>query len=112
MDTLTYTQDQVNLIIRLKTKKKETDTVLHALYETIAPTHKEEGCLEYRVLQEDRSILVMGRWKNRMSLDMHLLLQFHLHLFEELLPPLCKKISVSIYKELEPPITALSLRDD
>lgn len=109
MHTIAYTQDAVHLVIRIKTKKKELEKVLFYLYETIAPTHKEEGCLEYRILQNGTSLLVIGKWKSTMALDMHLLLHFHLHLFENVLPGLCKKIHVQTYKEIEPPITSLSI---
>jgi len=109
MKKLLYVPNTVYLYIRIKPKKKYLDTALHLLYESIAPTHKEQGCQEYKVLKEEESILVFGRWENKMSLDMHLLFQYHLALFEETLPPLCKKISIKTYEELEPPITALSV---
>ena len=109
MNTLIYTADHICLIIRIKAKEGYTPAVLEEIYKTIAPTHKEEGCLEYRLLHEEDSIVVLGKWKNQMALDLHLLLQFHVQLIEEILPPLCKKIRVKSYKEIEPPITALSL---
>lgn len=109
MHTISYTQESVHLIIRIKAKKRNIDKVLLSLYETIAPTHKEDGCLEYRLLHRDNSIVIIGKWRNRMALDMHLLLHFHLHLFENILPGLCKKIHIETYKEVEPPITSLSI---
>lgn len=109
MHTITHVQDHIYLNIRIKAKKKHLGKVLQALYDSIAPTHKEEGCLEYKLLHDGTSIVVIGRWSNQMALDMHLLLQFHLHLFEELLPPLCKKIRINTYAEIEPPITSLSV---
>jgi len=109
MQTLLYTADTIHLVIKIKAKRKHINHVLEAIYQTIAPTHKEEGCLEYRLLHQDESIYIIGKWVNQMSLDLHLLLQFHLRLVEEILPPLCKKIHIQSYKEIEPPITALSL---
>ncbi len=109
MQALVYTADAVRLLIRIKIKKKHLEDVLQACYETIAPTHKEEGCLEYRLMHSDDTVFITGKWKDRMSLEMHLLLQFHLQLVEERLPALCKKIEINICQELEPPITALSL---
>ncbi|MBE0498195.1 MAG: antibiotic biosynthesis monooxygenase [Campylobacterales bacterium] len=109
MHTVSYIQDTVHLVIRITTKKEEREKVLLCLYETIAPTHKEEGCLEYRIIQNGISLLVIGKWKSQMALDIHLLLHFHLHLFENILPGLCKKIRVQTYKEIEPPITSLSI---
>jgi len=109
MQTLLYTADTFYLLIRIKAKKKYVQDILEAIYQTIAPTHKEEGCLEYKLLHDKESILVIGRWKSQMALDMHLLLQFHLTLMEDILPPLCKKINIQSYKEIESPITALSL---
>jgi quinol monooxygenase YgiN len=109
MNTLLYTADHICLIMRLKAQKGCIHTVAEEVYKTIAPTHKEEGCLEYRLLQQGDSIVVLGKWKSQMALDLHLLLQFHVQLVEEILPPLCKKIKIQSYKEVEPPITALSL---
>jgi quinol monooxygenase YgiN len=109
MHTVSYIQDVVHLVIRIKTKQEELEKVLLYLYETIAPTHKEEGCLEYRIVQNGTSLLIIGKWKSQMALDMHLLLHFHLHLFENILPGLCKKIRIQTYKEIEPPITSLSI---
>ncbi len=109
MNTISYDPESVFLHIRIKAKKRYIDDVLLLLYDTIAPTHKEEGCLEYRLLHEGTSILLYGKWKNKMALDMHLLLQFHLDLFENVLPSLCKNISVKRYKEVDPPITSLSI---
>lgn len=109
MKTNLYTPENIHLIIRIKAKKKDTDEVVLAAYQTISPTHKEEGCLEYRIFHAESEVVIFGTWKNKMALDMHLLLQFHLRLVEEILPPLSKKISIKIYKEIEPPITALSL---
>lgn len=109
MSTLVRTPDHVYLQIRIKAKQEYIQTILEEIYKTIVPTHKEDGCLEYRLLQEADSIIVFGKWKNKMALDLHLLLQFHLQLIEEILPPLCKKIRIQSYKEIEPPITALSL---
>ena len=109
MKTILYVQNTAYLFIRIKTKKKYVQSVLHLLYESIAPTHKEQACQEYKILREGEEIIVLGRWENKMSLDMHLLFQYHLALFEETLPPLCKKISIKTYEELEPPITALSV---
>ncbi len=109
MQALLYTPELVYLYIRIRAKKKHVQAVLSAAYDTISPTHKEEGCLEYRVLHEGTSVIIMGKWTNSMSLDMHLLLQFHLRLIEEILPPLCKKITLKRYREIEPPITSLSI---
>ena len=96
--------------MRIKAKKKDIDEVILAAYQTISPTHKEEGCLEYRVFHANRELIIFGTWKSQMALDMHLLLQSHCNLVEDLLPPLCKKIKIKIYKELEPPITPLISR--
>ena len=109
MHSSLYTGDNIHLLIRIKAKKKQTQIILEEIYKTIAPTHKEEGCLEYKLMHDEDSIVIMGKWKNRMSLDMHLMLQFHVRLIEEILPPLCKKINIQSYKEIEPPITSLSL---
>jgi len=112
MNNIFYTNDIVYLNIQIKTKKKNITKVLQYLYESIAPTHKEDACLEYKILHVEKNIIVHGKWKNKMSLDMHLYFQYHLKLFEEALPPLCKDIKIKIYQEIEPPITALSLKDD
>ena len=109
MKTILYSPENIHLIIRIKAKKKDIDEVVSAAYQTISPTHKEEGCLEYRIFHANRELVIFGTWKNKMALDMHLLLQFHLNLVEDVLPLLCKKIKIKIYNELEPPITALSL---
>ncbi len=109
MQTFLCDTDNVHLLLRIKAKKKYTQHILEEIYKTIAPTHKEEGCLEYRLIHDAESIVVLGSWKSQIALDMHLLLQFHLQLIEEILPPLCKKISIQSYREVEPPITALSL---
>lgn len=109
MNKIIYIPDTVYLHINIKAKKKSIDEVLTHVYNSISPTHKEEGCLQYKVLRDGSSIIIIGKWKNKMYLDMHCLLQFHLELFEETLPPLCKKISIRSYKEIDPPITSLSL---
>lgn len=109
MNIISYTPESVYLNIRIKAKKKHLDEVLLRLYDTIAPTHKEEGCLEYRLLHQGSSILLHGKWKTQMAVDMHLLLQYHLELFENTLPSLCKTISIKTYKEIDPPITSLSI---
>lgn len=109
MHTITHLQEHIYLHIHIKAKKQYLDKVLQALYDSIAPTHKEEGCLEYKIVHDDTSVFIIGRWKNKMALDMHLLMQFHLHLFEEVLPPLCKKIRIRTCLEVEPPITSLSV---
>jgi len=109
MNKILYVPHTIYLQINIKTKKKRTQEVLEALYQTIAPTHKEQACLEYKILHNKRSITVLGKWKNKMALDMHLLFQYHLTLFEKTLPPLCKKITIETFEEVEPPITALSL---
>ena len=109
MPNISYCQEYIYLVIRIKAKKEHLDDVLSALYNSIAPTHKEEGCIEYKIIHNNTSVMVIGRWKSQMTLDMHLLMQFHLDLFEKVLPPLCKKISVNTYKEIEPPITSLSV---
>ena len=109
MNKILYVPHTVYLHITLKTKKKQTLNVLNLLYETIAPTHKEQGCLEYKILQEGRFITLFGKWENKMVLNMHLLFAYHIKLFEETLPPLCKTIDTKIFEEIEPPITALSV---
>ena len=109
MNKILYVPHTVYLQITLKTKKKQTQQVLEALYETIAPTHKEQGCLEYKILQTGRFITLFGKWENKMALNMHLLFAYHLKLFEETLPPLCKEINIKTFEEVEPPITALSV---
>jgi len=109
MQNVLYVPDNIHLLIRIKAKKEALDTLLIEIYKTIAPTHKEEGCLEYRVFHEGRDIFIFGTWKSKMALDMHLILQFHLHLVETVLPELSKKVRIHVSKELEPPITALSL---
>jgi len=109
MQNVLYTPDNVYLSIRIKTKKKALDTLLLEVYKTIAPSHKEDGCLEYRVMHKGQDIFIFGTWKNQMSLDMHLLLQYHLHLVETVFPKMAKKVRIEVFKELEPPITALSL---
>ncbi len=109
MKKILYVPDTIYLLIRIKPKKKYMDSILNLLYTSIAPTHKEQACQEYKILKERDTIIVYGKWENKISLEMHLLFQYHLALFEETLPPLCKKISIKTYQELEPPITALSL---
>jgi len=109
MNKLLYIQDNIHLLIQIQAKKEHLQEVLLSLYETIAPTHKEDACLEYKLFNEGTSIVIKGEWSSKMALDMHLLLQFHLHLFEEVLPALCESISIQSLKEIEPPITALSL---
>lgn len=112
MNKIIYIQDVIFLHIRIKAKDKHIQNILQLLYETIAPTHKEDGCLEYRVFQQDKDILMVGKWKNRMSLDMHLLFGYHLNLFEDILPAISKKISIKTFQEIEPPITSLSLKNE
>ena len=109
MNTPLYTADHIYLVMRIQAKNGCADAAIEAIYKTIAPTHKEEGCLEYRLLQDADSIVVLGKWKTQMALDLHLLLQFHIQLVETILPPLCTKITIQSYKEIEPPLTALSL---
>lgn len=109
MNKILYIPDSFHLFIRIHAKGESLQDVLLHLYETIAPTHKEEGCLEYRLFNEGNTIIVQGKWSSKMALDMHLLLQFHLHLFEDILPDLCEHISVETFKEVEPPITSLSI---
>ncbi len=102
-------QDSYHLFIRIEAKQEHQDKVLSLLYDTISPTHKEEGCLEYKLFNEGKLIFVKGAWKTKMSLDLHLLLQFHLTLFEKTLPKLCENIDIQTLHEIEPPITSLSL---
>ena len=109
MQAVLYTPEQVHLDIRIKAKKNRVDEVILHAYNTMAQTHKEEGCLEYKVFHNEDDVVLRGVWKNMMTLDMHLLLKYHLDLIEVHLPPLCKKIKVKVYKEIEPPITALSI---
>jgi len=109
MQAVLYTPEQVHLDIRVKAKKGRIDEVILHAYNTIALSHKEEGCLEYKLFHSEDDILLKGTWKNNMALDMHLLLKYHLDLVETLLPPLSKKIKIKVYKEIEPPITALSI---
>ncbi len=109
MNKILYIPDTFHLHIQIRAKEEFLQDVLLHLYETIAPTHKEEGCLEYKLFNEGCSIVVQGTWSSKMALDMHLLLQFHLHLFEDILPDLCEDISIQTFKEVEPPITSLSI---
>ncbi len=109
MNKILYVPDTFHLHINIQAKAEYLPNVLSYLYETITPTHKEEGCLEYKLFNEGNSIIVQGKWSSKMALDMHLLLQFHLKLFEEVLPDLCEKISIQTLKEVEPPITSLSI---
>jgi len=109
MNKILYVPHYVYLQISIKAKKKHIQKVLELLYKSISQTHKEQACLEYKVLHNKKSITVFGKWENRTSLEMHLLFQYHLKLFEETLPPLCKKISIQTFEEIEPPITALSV---
>lgn len=109
MNKILYIPDSFHLFIHIQAKDDSLQDVLLYLYETIAPTHKEEGCLEYKLFNEGNAIIVQGKWSSKMALDMHLLLQFHLHLFEDILPDLCEKISIQTFKEVEPPITSLSI---
>jgi len=109
MNKILYVPQTIYLLIHIKVKKKHLEKVLSFVYETIAPTHKEQACQEYKILQNSNTITISGKWDNKVALDMHLLFQYHLILFEEVLPPLCKKISIKTYQEIEPPITALSL---
>ncbi len=109
MNKLLYVQDTIHLLIEIQAREEHLQEVLLLLYETIAPTHKEDACLEYKLFNKETSIIVKGQWRNKMALDMHLLMQFHLHLFEEVLPDLCESIRIQTFKEIEPPITALSL---
>lgn len=104
-----HIQDSYHLFIRIEAKQEFQEEVLSLLYATISPTHKEEGCLEYKLFNEGKLIIIKGAWKSKMSLDMHLLLQFHLALFEEQLPDLCENIDVQVLHEIEPPITSLSI---
>ncbi len=109
MHNISYIPDTFHLFIQIQVKNEYRDKVLRYLYDTIAPTHKEEGCREYRMFNEEDHIVVQGKWNSKMALDMHLLLQFHLHLFETVLPELCHDISIQTFKEVEPPITSLSI---
>ena len=109
MKAVLYEPENMHLLIRIKSKKKYLDEMISEVYKTIAPTHKEEGCLEYRVFHKEQEIVIFGTWKNLMLLDMHQLLQFHVYLVEDVLPKMSKKFSLQVYKELEPPITALSI---
>lgn len=109
MNKILYIPDSFHLFIQIQAKDEFLQNVLLYLYETIAPTHKEEGCLEYKLFNEGNSIIVQGKWSSKMALDMHLLLQFHLQLFEDILPDLCEQISIETFKEIEPPITSLSI---
>lgn len=109
MQSILYTPENRHLHIRIKAKKKCLNEILSLVYKTIAPTHKEEGCLEYRVFSSDKDVMIFGTWKDTMSLDMHLLLQYHLDMMEKHLPLVSKKVSLKVSKELEPPITALSV---
>jgi len=110
MTNTSYSPENINMLIRIKAKKKDLDAVIMEAYKTIVVTHKEEGCLEYRVFHMDYDVMIFGTWSSAKALELHLLLQYHLNLVEELLPPLSKKISIKVYKELEPPITALSVQ--
>jgi len=109
MNTLQYVPENIHLIIHIQAKEEHLQEVLLSVYETISPTHKEDGCLEYRLFHEGTSVVIKGEWHSKMALDMHLLMQFHLHCFENILPDLCDNISIKSFKEIEPPITALSL---
>ncbi len=109
MNKLLSVPDHVHLLIQIKAKEEHLQEVLLSLYKTIAPTHKEDGCLEYKLFNAGNSILLKGEWSSKMALDMHLLMQFHLQLFEDVLPNLCESISIQSFTEIEPPITALSL---
>ena len=109
MNKILYVPETIHLLIQIQAKKEFLQKVLLSLYETIAPTHREEGCLEYKLFSQETSIIIQGKWSSKMALDMHLLLQFHLRLFEEVLPDLCESISVEMFQEIEPPITSLSI---
>lgn len=104
-----HIKDSYHLFINVIAKQEHQEKVLSLLYTSISPTHKEEGCLEYKLFNENNIIFIKGAWKSKMSLDLHLLLQFHLALFEEQLPGLCEKIDIQVVHEVEPPITSLSL---
>ena len=109
MHNITFVPENIHLLIRIRAKEEHLQEVLALLYKTIAPTHKEEGCLEYRLLNEDNTFILQGKWSSKMALDMHLLLQFHLETFEKKLPELCELIRIETFKEVEPPITSLSI---
>lgn len=102
-------EDSYHLFISIEAKEGYQQKVLSLLYATIVPTHKEEGCLEYKLFNKGKLIIIKGAWKTKMSLDLHLLLQFHLSLFEDTLPKLCENIDIQILHEIEPPITSLSI---
>jgi len=110
MSAVLYRPENIHLLIRIKAKKKDLDKVILQAYKTIGVTHKEEGCLEYRVFHMDYDVMIFGTWASSKSLEMHLLLQYHIDMMETHLPSLCKKVSLKVYKELEPPITALSVQ--
>ncbi len=109
MDSIIYEPEQVQLCIKIRPKKAQFSKVLKAIYGTIVPTHKEVACLEYKIFKDGEQLLVLGTWKNLISLEMHLLFKFHLDVFDKELPSLCQDISIKLYQEVEPPLTALSL---
>ncbi|MDF1880299.1 antibiotic biosynthesis monooxygenase [Sulfurimonas sp. MAG313] len=110
MHSVLYRPENIHLLIRVKAKKNELDAVVSEAYKTIAMTHKEEGCLEYRVFHIDSDVMIFGTWKDEKSLELHLLLKYHIDMIEKHLPLLSKKINLKVYTEIEPPITALSVQ--
>jgi len=61
MNKILYVPQTIYLLIHIKVKKKHLEQVLSFVYETIAPTHKEQACQEYKILQNSNTITISGK---------------------------------------------------
>jgi len=65
---------KLTVVARLQARKESADAVKAELLNLIAPTRKEEGCIEYRLHQDNNDPAVFffyENWENEASLGRH-----------------------------------------
>ena len=75
----TFTEDQpvseVVVVARARAREGKQQEMEQALREAMAPTHEEAGCFRYalhRGIEDDRTFVMIERWRSKEELDQHL----------------------------------------
>lgn len=93
----------VNVVVNLQVKEDGIDKVLELFKQLAEATRKEEGCVQYEMLQDltnPAALVILEQWKSQENLDAHGKTEHFITLLPQIAQYAAKEIQISACKKV------------